>query len=105
MRASDFATEDGWLDARYERLRDRLDDARQDAAYDDFDRRAVTCGACEERYDPRVHRAIRLEPAWAEVDCCPACGSSEIAEDAGREPSVSPEMDAMIRKAFEERDR
>jgi hypothetical protein len=80
IRASDHATEDDWQDAMAEVYADRRGEARREAAEDAFDGIAVTCGNCGERYDPKRHPATRVDQAWVEIDCCPACGSDEVVD-------------------------
>jgi uncharacterized protein (DUF983 family) len=58
-------------------------DAVQDAAYDDFVKVAVKCRDCGTLYDQGHHPARRLEPAWAEQEECPNCGSGAIADTTG----------------------
>lgn len=58
---------------------DEYQDAKNDVAYDEFLERAVECAECGTKYDPKVHRATRSEPAWAEVEECPNCGCADIA--------------------------
>ena len=78
MRASDFASEDEYLDAVYDANADRIEDARREEAEDAFDEVAVTCGSCGERYDPGLRAATRFDPAWQERDTCPRCGSDAV---------------------------
>ena len=68
-----------WFAGEDERL-----DAVQDAAYDRFLEVAVTCRECGTLYDQGYHPATRLEPAWAEQEECPNCGSGAI-EDTTRD--------------------
>ena len=53
-------------------------DAVQDVAYDRFLAVAVQCAECDALYDPGYHPATRHEPAWAEHEECPNCGSPAI---------------------------
>ena len=52
--------------------------AAADAAYDRFLEVAVQCAECGTLYDQRAHPATASEPAWAEQEECPNCGSGEI---------------------------
>ena len=52
--------------------------AAADAAYDRFLEVAVQCAECGMLYDQRAHPATASEPAWAEQEECPNCGSGEI---------------------------
>ena len=58
-------------------------DAVQDAAYDDFLKAAVECADCGALYDHGHHPATRSEPAWAEQEECPNCGSGAPADTTG----------------------
>lgn len=60
------------------------EDARREAARDAADERCVTCADCGTRWDPGYHRATRTDPAWAEREECPACGSGEVWEALSR---------------------
>jgi hypothetical protein len=53
----------------------------QDAAEDRFLQAAVACRDCGTLYDPGCHSATRSEPAWAEREECPNCGSTRIKEE------------------------
>lgn len=57
--------------------------AVDDAAYDHFLDVAVKCRDCGTLYDRKYHEATRFEPAWAEQDQCPNCGSGEIKDRTG----------------------
>ena len=57
--------------------------ALQDAAYERFLEVAVRCGDCGAVYDQGCHPATRLEPAWAECEECPCCGSGAIEDTTG----------------------
>ena len=52
--------------------------AAADAAYDRFLEVAVQCAECGTLYDQKAHPATASEPAWAEQEECPNCGSGEI---------------------------
>jgi hypothetical protein len=52
--------------------------AAADAAYDRFLDVAVQCAECGTLYDQKAHPATASEPAWAEQEECPNCGSGEI---------------------------
>ena len=52
--------------------------AAADAAYDRFLEVAVQCAECRTLYDQRAHPATAFEPAGAEQEECPNCGSGEI---------------------------
>ena len=52
--------------------------AAADAAYDRFLEVAVQYAECGTLYDQKAHRATASEPAWAEQEECPNCGSGEI---------------------------
>ena len=49
-----------------------------DAAYDRFLEVAVQCAECRTLYDQKAHPATASEPAWAEQEECPNCGSGAI---------------------------
>lgn len=55
-------------------------EARREEAEDKFDAVAVACANCGERYDPKMVRATRTNPAYVQVDTCPNCGSDEVEE-------------------------
>lgn len=50
---------------------DRIIDARREEFYD----RCEECERCGEMYDPKYHKATRVDPAYVEVDECPRCGA------------------------------
>jgi Zn finger protein HypA/HybF involved in hydrogenase expression len=58
-------------------------DALQDAAHERFLEVAVRCAECGAVYDQGYHPATRLEPAWAECEECPNCGSGAIEATTG----------------------
>jgi len=57
--------------------------AAEDAAYDRFLEVAVDCAECATLYDQKHHPATASEPAWAEHEECPNCGSGEIRDTTG----------------------
>jgi hypothetical protein len=54
--------------------------AAADAAYDRFLEVAVRCAECGTLYDQKAHPATASEPAWAEQEECPNCGSGETGD-------------------------
>jgi len=57
--------------------------AGEDAAYDRFLDVAVECSECGTLYDQKHHPATASDPAWAEQEECPNCGSAEIRDRTG----------------------
>lgn len=81
VHASDYGSYEDYDYALYEVDADRIEDARREAAEEEFDARAWVCENGH-RWDPGEHRATRTDPSYVEMPECPECGGEPVDEPA-----------------------